>query len=45
MEDGIDRLRPEAFNLGTLLTQMRVDKLYDLDKPRTPTPTPAKTQE
>ncbi len=45
MEDGIDRLRPEAFNLGTLLTQMRVDKLYDLDKPRTPTHTPAKTQE
>jgi hypothetical protein len=34
MEDGKDRIRLEAFNLGTLLRQMRVEELYDLDTPR-----------
>lgn len=36
MEDGASRIRPEAFNLGVLLKQLRVDKLYDLDSPRKP---------
>lgn len=36
MEDGQSRIRPEAFNLGVLLKQLRVDKLYDLDSPRKP---------
>jgi hypothetical protein len=36
MEDGASRVRPEAFALGPLLTQMRVELLYDLDLPARP---------